>query len=229
MGNQPCCGEEHNGAGAEVVQSDSKNAAGQEGVVKAEVTPLPITKSMASDETNCDATPRSQRSVQDTMDALSEAPGSHIKKKQHPQAYVRDFVKDLTKGTEVELLTTGTAASESTCWTAACSLDSAVKTLHLNYKEGNITCELAKITNVLQIEDGKASFPEKVHAALSDADLEKTVMVHYEQEDGAKTAFVMKDKSVEDRKRFCECIKLLHMHATKTGQPASTPLGSPRR
>jgi len=222
MGNKPCCGEECNSANAEVVQCNPK--------AEAELPPLPVAKSALSTASmeSVPDTPKTSRSVQEAIDSMTEASTNNIKKKQHLQAYVRDFVKELVKGVEVELVTTGSETLEPTFTATACSLDKTVKNLHLNSKDGNIVCPLDKIHHVVQIDDGKDAFPEKVRTTLTEEDLEKTIMVRYVFEGGEKKAFVMREKTVENRKRFYQCIKILHMHAVKSTDPANSPLNSPR-
>jgi len=224
-----CCNCENSGGqNAEVVQAEPRRGAGKEAAAEAPKEESVKQMDTPQSQTDMPQTPRTARTAREAFETLSETSSQSPKKKQHIQAYTREWIKEMLQGVEVHLLTTGTETQEPYRTKAMSSLDTTVKTFHIKSEGGNILCPLASIIDVVQIEDGHPAFPEKVLGALKNEEPDRTLVVRYRQEDGSPKGFIMLLDSVDTRHRFYKCLKILHMHAAKSSDPASTPLGTPR-
>jgi len=147
-----------------------------------------------------DASPQSARSGQE----LLVSP----KRKTHIQAYARDFVRDLVKGREVQLLTHKADSLEPTKAAARCSIDSKVQFLTLSREDGeDVKATVANIKKVYEPEeDGKATFPEKVLEIMAPEEQANLLLIKYNVGEGKEGSIIFLEDSVESRKRFAECM-----------------------
>jgi len=157
---------------------------------------------LAKIEEGDEASPKSAKSGQDVYVSP--------KKKAHMQAYARDFVRDMEKGKEVQLLTHKAESLEPARAASQCTLDSKLQFLSLSSKEGDVKATVAKIKNVCGVEeDGKAAFPTKVLELIAPEEHDKLLLVKYDLEDGKEANIIIVEDSLESRKRFAECMRYI--------------------
>jgi len=139
------------------------------------------------------------------------------KKKQHIQAYARDFVKEMVKGKQVQLLTHKAESLEPAKAASQCTLDPKLQFLNLSSKEGNVKATLAKIKNVYGAEeDGKAAFPAQVLELIAPEEHDKMLLIKYDLEDGKEASIMIVEDSLERQKRFAECMKYIAQSMQKS-------------
>jgi len=153
-------------------------------------------------EEGVEASPKSAESGQEVIVSP--------KKKAHMQAYARDFVKEMVKGKQVQLLTHKAESLEPAKAASQCTLDPKLQFLNLSSKEGNVKATLAKIKNVYGAEeDGKAAFPAQVLELIAPEEHDKMLLIKYDLEDGKEASIIIVEDSLESRKRFAECMKYI--------------------
>lgn len=81
-------------------------------------------------------------------------------------------------------------------------------------RHAEVTCPVGGIQDIYSIvEDGEACFPQPVRAALRPEELEKLLMVVYNDTKGGDSRFCLLEDSRASLDMFMECLKVLSIYA----------------